>query len=138
MIPVVHTAQTAGCRQISRVLAVDVGARFEVLLTGHLGHHNTHCALDDAHFRAIIRAPQGARWSRAAVRQGTTGKQVLCFAQWRDGDWEGICLDFDIAVQGRSFEEVKAALEEAVDTYVEDALREEQSVARQLLRRAAP
>lgn len=72
------------------------------------------------------------------MRQSPTAKQVLCFAHERDGDWEGICLDFDIAVQGHSFEEVKAGLEEAVVTYVEDALREEQPVARRLLCRAAP
>jgi predicted RNase H-like HicB family nuclease len=72
------------------------------------------------------------------VRQDTTERRVLCFARGRGGDWEGICLDLDIAVQGRSFEEVKAALEEAVVTYVEDALRQERPVARRLLRRAAP
>jgi predicted RNase H-like HicB family nuclease len=67
-----------------------------------------------------------------------TGKRVLCFAHGRDGHWEGFCLDFDIAVQGRSFEEVKAALQEAVVTYVQDARREEPPVARRLLGRAAP
>jgi predicted RNase H-like HicB family nuclease len=72
------------------------------------------------------------------VGKGIADKQVLCFAHERDGAWEGICPDFDIAVQGRSFEEVKAALEEAVVTYVEDALSEEPPVARRLLRRAAP
>jgi hypothetical protein len=44
-------------------------------------------------------------------------RTVLCFAQGREGRWEGICLDYDIAVAGRSFEEVRAVLTEAVRTY---------------------
>jgi hypothetical protein len=42
-----------------------------------------------------------------------------CYASGRDGDWEGICLDLDIAVQGRSFEEVLHSLHDAVSLYVE-------------------
>ena len=37
----------------------------------------------------------------------------------RDGDWEAICLDLDIAVQGRSFEEVLRSLQEAISLYLE-------------------
>ena len=42
-----------------------------------------------------------------------------CYAEGRDGDWEAICLDLDIAVQGRSFEEVFGSLQEAIALYIE-------------------
>ena len=42
-----------------------------------------------------------------------------CYAEGRDGDWEAICLDLDIAVQGRSFEEVFGSLQEAISLYFE-------------------
>ena len=42
-----------------------------------------------------------------------------CYASGRDGDWEGICLDLDIAVQGSSFEEVARSLHGAVTLYLE-------------------
>ena len=63
---------------------------------------------------------------------------VWCYAHGRDGDWEALCVDLDIAVQGRSFEEVRGLLNEAVATYAEDACKERPEVARQLLRRKSP
>ena len=42
-----------------------------------------------------------------------------CYATGRDGDWEGICLDLDIAVQGSSFEEVARSPRDAVSLYLE-------------------
>ena len=66
------------------------------------------------------------------------GKALLCFAHGRQGDWEAICVDFDIAVQGPSFDEVKSLLDHALATYVEDAERETPEVRRQLLNRRAP
>ena len=63
--------------------------------------------------------------------------KLLCFAHGRDDDWQAICLDLDIAVQGRSFEEVRDGLEKAVVSYLRDALKEEQP-ARRLLNRSAP
>jgi len=33
-------------------------------------------------------------------------RRLLCFAQGTDGDWDAACPDLDIAVQGRSCEEV--------------------------------
>jgi len=49
---------------------------------------------------------------------------VLCLARGRPGDWEAICLDFDIAVQGESFEQVENLLMTSVRAYVEDAMKE--------------
>ena len=61
-----------------------------------------------------------------------------CYATGRDGDWEGICLDLDIAVQGSSFEEVARSLHDAVSLYLESvsSLPEEQQA--HLLHRPAP
>jgi predicted RNase H-like HicB family nuclease len=65
-------------------------------------------------------------------------RTLHCYAEGRDGDWEAICLDLDIAVQGASFEEVFASLQEAVALYLEsvsDLPADEQAP---LLRRRAP
>ncbi len=63
---------------------------------------------------------------------------VVCFAHGQDGQWEALCVDFDIAVHGRSFEEVQKALNEAIWTYVEDAEKESPSVRKALLNRRSP
>jgi hypothetical protein len=47
-----------------------------------------------------------------------TGR-LYCCAEARDGGWEALCLDLDIAVQGASFEEVYRALNEAVSLYID-------------------
>ena len=65
-------------------------------------------------------------------------RTVLCFAHGHEGAWEAICLDYDIAVAGRSFEEVKALLDLAIATYVEDAMKEDERTRRALLNRRAP
>ena len=67
-----------------------------------------------------------------------TLKRILCFARGVDGEWEAICPDLDIAVQGSSFDEVKSLLSESIKTYVEDAMAEGPEVARRLLSRRAP
>jgi predicted RNase H-like HicB family nuclease len=46
-------------------------------------------------------------------------RTLHCYAEGRDGDWEAICLDLDIAVQGRSFEEVFGSLQQAIALYLE-------------------
>jgi predicted RNase H-like HicB family nuclease len=46
-------------------------------------------------------------------------RNLRCYAEGRDGDWEAICLDLDIAVQGRSFEEVFSSLQKAISLYFE-------------------
>lgn len=65
-------------------------------------------------------------------------KYLYCVAHNHGDHWEAICLDFDIAVQGRSFEDVQAQLHEAIATYVEDALAQPEAVRARLLRRRAP
>lgn len=63
---------------------------------------------------------------------------VLCVAKGFPGDWEAMCLDLDIAVQGESFDEVRELLHGAIETYIEDASREDDATARRLLTRRAP
>ena len=46
-------------------------------------------------------------------------RTLHCYAEGRDGEWEAICLDLDIAVQGRTFEEVFGSLQEAISLYLE-------------------
>ncbi len=63
---------------------------------------------------------------------------ALCYAEGRGEDWEAICVDFDIAVQGRSFDEVYHGLTDAVQLYLEsltDLSAEDQA---RLLGRRAP
>lgn len=63
---------------------------------------------------------------------------VTCIARGHEGHWEAICLDFNIAAQGESFQEVERLLFEAVTSYVEDALKEDEPTRTQLLSRQAP
>jgi hypothetical protein len=65
-------------------------------------------------------------------------KKLSCFARGREGDWEAICLDYDIAVHGRSFDEVEKLLRISIADYVESAMREAPQAAQRLLGRRAP
>ena len=65
-------------------------------------------------------------------------RDVVCYAHGKPGDWEGLCIDFDIAVQGRSFHEVQKLLEEAIADYVAAALDEAPEDRDRLLNRRAP
>lgn len=67
-------------------------------------------------------------------------KLVLrCYAHKKDVQWQAFCLDFDLAVQGETFEDVKAKLEDQIMDYVNDALiGEDREYAEVLLNRRAP
>lgn len=68
-----------------------------------------------------------------------TGKRTLhCYASGTDGDWEAICLDLDIAVQGDSFDEVRESLLKAVALYLEAVAALPTERQRRLLHRPAP
>ncbi len=60
------------------------------------------------------------------------------YASGRDGDWEAICLDLDIAVQGSSFEEVARSLRDAVTLYLESVGSLPETQQAHLLHRTAP
>ena len=66
-------------------------------------------------------------------------RRVLrCCAAGHEGGWEAICLDLNIAVQGRSFDDVYHALNESVELYFETVSELSESERRQLLSRSAP
>lgn len=63
---------------------------------------------------------------------------LRCFAEGRDGEWEAICLDLDIAVQGRSFDEVFHSLDDAIRLYLESVQTLPEHERKHLLERPAP
>lgn len=67
-----------------------------------------------------------------------TNRMVACFAHGVGDEWEAICLDFDIAVQGTSFEEVRQLLSIAIESYVALAAAEGPETRNRLLARRAP
>jgi len=72
-------------------------------------------------------------------RLSSKSKTVLtCIARGYDGRWEAFCLDFDLAVQGRTFLEVKKGLEGVVTDYVRAAMAEREPARSRLLNRRAP
>ncbi len=66
-------------------------------------------------------------------------RRVLhCYAEGRENQWEALCLEFDIAVQGDSFEEVHSKMEQAIGYYLDDVAELPQEEQRAFLRRSAP
>ena len=43
---------------------------------------------------------------------------VRCYVERRGDDWEAVCIDFDLAVQGHSFPEVRERLDQAIHDYL--------------------
>jgi hypothetical protein len=65
-------------------------------------------------------------------------RKLLCFAEGHGSSYEAICVDLDIAVEGRSLQEAVELLNRAIETYVEDAQKEDEATAHRLLSRRAP
>lgn len=65
-------------------------------------------------------------------------RSLLCYAKGRAGDWEAICLDLDISVQGESFDEVYGSLNESIEVFVETVMELPESDQARLLRRRSP
>ena len=65
-------------------------------------------------------------------------RRLLCFAEGTEGNWEAACPDLDIAVQGRSYEEVYDLLNTAIQDYVQAAMQEDRATRQRLLNRWAP
>ena len=61
-----------------------------------------------------------------------------CVVHGHGTEWEGLCLDLDIAVHGQSLQDVKTTLEQAVSSYIEDASKEDEATRKRLLARRAP
>lgn len=65
-------------------------------------------------------------------------RTVLCFAESNGRHWEAFCLDFDLAVQGHSFEEVYRKLNEQVQLFIEGVCELPAPERTRLLKRRAP
>jgi hypothetical protein len=64
--------------------------------------------------------------------------RLLCFAHGRRGQWEAVCVDLDIAVQGETQRDVYLLMETSIISYLESISHEEPAVRKRLLRRRAP
>lgn len=67
-----------------------------------------------------------------------SSKSLQCYAHGRDGAWEAICVDLDLAVAGDTFEEVQNSLEIAIAEYLELVSQEAPEQQKKLLNRRAP
>ena len=65
-------------------------------------------------------------------------RDFLCYVYGHDAQWSAICVDLDLAVEAKSQNEAMACLESMLDSYVEDALKEEPRTCAKLLRRRSP
>jgi predicted RNase H-like HicB family nuclease len=63
---------------------------------------------------------------------------LKCYAEQEEGVWVAVCLDFNLAAQADSYQEVKAKLESMISFYVKEALTIDVAYADQLLNRRAP
>ena len=65
-------------------------------------------------------------------------KKILCYAEGGNGEWEALCLNFDLAVQGASLEDVRHDLEEAIRLYLDYVSNLPAEERAQFLNRRAP
>ena len=61
-----------------------------------------------------------------------------CFAWGGGTEWQALCIDLDIAVQGTSFEEVEASLATAIEMYLDAVSRLPSEEQARLLSRRVP
>lgn len=65
-------------------------------------------------------------------------RAIRCFAEGRAGQWEAVCVDLDIAVQGESFQEVYDDLNKAIVMYMDRVADLPADEQRAFLNRRAP
>ncbi len=65
-------------------------------------------------------------------------RQLRCYATCDEQGWEAICVDLNVAVQGRSLTEVRGMLSRAIALYIEEAKKEDPKTRERLLCRRAP
>lgn len=65
-------------------------------------------------------------------------KTFRCYAEGSGDQWEAICLDLDIAVQGESFREVYDSLHDAIVLHLESLEDLPEGDRRRLIERPAP
>ena len=76
--------------------------------------------------------------NRAGIAGDAMARTLHCYATGQDEEWEAICLDLDISVQGRSFQEVFRSLEEAIALYLESVAELPENERAHLLNRSVP
>ena len=65
-------------------------------------------------------------------------KHLFCAARGHEDRWEAICFDLDIALEGKSFEDVQDRLNKAIVAYINTALEKDEATRNRLLNRRAP
>lgn len=75
---------------------------------------------------------------RTPANEVPGGKALLCHAEGAGGEWEAFCVDLDLAVQGRSFNEVYQKLLDQIHLYLESVSELPEVDRQRLLRRTAP
>jgi hypothetical protein len=65
-------------------------------------------------------------------------RRLIGVAHGHGDQWEAYCLGYDLAVQGRSFEEVQASLIQAINMFLQAAYSEPEPMRSRLLNRRAP
>ena len=65
-------------------------------------------------------------------------ENATCYAWGHADGWDAICVDFDLAAQGDSFEEARNELFDAIDTFLSYAAELPESERGRLLNRKAP
>ena len=73
-----------------------------------------------------------------ALGRSRMSQSLVCIATGHGDQWEAFCLDFDLAVQGRSFDEVRRYLNDAISMYLERVQAEPEPDRSRLLARKAP
>ena len=63
---------------------------------------------------------------------------ATCYAWGRPGNWEAICVDYDLTAQGDSLEEVRRELGDAIETFLSRVSELPESEQTRLLNRKAP
>lgn len=63
---------------------------------------------------------------------------IRCYAEGANEKWEAFCVDFDLAVQGSSFDEVYRKLNEQIEIYLEGISAMPPEQRKHLLNRKIP
>jgi predicted RNase H-like HicB family nuclease len=70
--------------------------------------------------------------------RGSDRHVVICYAEGHEGAWEAFCLNFDLSVQGKTFQEVYDKLAEALELYLQGVFSLPEADQKRLLKRRAP
>ena len=63
---------------------------------------------------------------------------ATCYAWERHGKWDAVCVDYDLAAQGESFEQVRRELGDAIKTYLSCVAELTEPERSRFLNRRAP